>query len=132
MYSTTSNNASFQLAILDNGFNTNYMVLKALYTSMTVTNLELLDLILGTSQLQEQILILCKYQRQQSSIRMDKVSSSMSWTYQVVQSRSKYTCAIHVYLLFFDHCCTSAHFVRQFATLLPSVAPHCIRSFFSA
>jgi hypothetical protein len=36
--STTSNNASFQLAILDNGFNTNYMVLKALYTSMTVTN----------------------------------------------------------------------------------------------
>jgi hypothetical protein len=36
--SATSNSASFQLAIPNNGFNPNYMVFKALYTSMSVTN----------------------------------------------------------------------------------------------
>jgi hypothetical protein len=36
--STTSNNASFSLAIPDGGFNPNYMVFKALYKSMSVTN----------------------------------------------------------------------------------------------
>jgi hypothetical protein len=36
--SAKSNNASFQLAIPDKGFNPNYMVFKILYTIMSVTN----------------------------------------------------------------------------------------------